>query len=69
MKEKTRALLKEYILSFSMDLSKVKAMELLLRKEKVTTDELVEEIGRIMKESRVVVPVYNEKDYERDVSC
>lgn len=61
--------MKEYILSFSVQLSDVVALNKALKKDKVTTEELVEEIGRIMRDSRVVVPVQNERDYERSVSC
>jgi len=69
MKPATRELLKKYLLSYSMQLSDVVALNKALKKDKVTTEELVGEIGAIMRENRVIVPVYNEKDYERSVSC
>jgi hypothetical protein len=52
-----------------VQLSDVVALNKALKKDKVTTEELVEAIGAIMKENRVTVPVYNEKEYERSVSC
>ena len=69
MKTATRELLKKYLLSYSVQLSDVVALNKALKKERITTEELVEEIGAIMRENRVVVPVYNEKEYERSVSC
>jgi len=69
MKPATRDILKKYILSYSVQLSDVVALNKALKKERITTEELVEEIGTIMRENRVVVPVYNEKEYERSVSC
>ena len=69
MKPATRELLKKYLLSYSMQLSDVVALNKALKKDKVTTEDLVGEIGAIMRENRVIVPVYNEKDYERSVSC
>jgi hypothetical protein len=69
MKPATRELLKKYLLSYSVQLSDVVALNKALKKERITTEELVEEIGTIMRENRVVVPVYNEKEYERSVSC
>lgn len=69
MKPATRELLKKYLLSYSVQLSDVVALNKALKKDKVTTEELVGEIGAIMRENRVIVPVYNEKDYERSVSC
>lgn len=69
MKPATKKILKKYVLSFSVQLSDVVALHKALKKDKVTTEELVEEIGRIMRDSRVVVPVQNERDYERSVSC
>jgi len=69
MKPATRELLKKYLLSYSVQLSDVVALNKSLKKDKVTTEELVEEIGAIMRENRVIVPVYNEKEYERSVSC
>lgn len=61
--------MKEYILSFSVQLSDVVALNKALKKDKVTAEELVEEIGAIMRENRVAVPLHNERDYERSVSC
>jgi hypothetical protein len=69
MKPATRELLKKYLLSYSVQLSDVVALNKALKKERITTEELVEEIGAIMRENRVIVPVYNEKEYERSVSC
>jgi hypothetical protein len=69
MKSATRELLKKYLLSFSVQLSDVVALNKALKKERITTEELIEEIGAIMRENRTIVPVYNEKDYERSVSC
>ena len=69
MKPATRELLKKYLLSYSVQLSDVVALNKALKKERITTEELVGEIGAIMRENRVIVPVYNEKDYERSVSC
>ena len=69
MKTATRELLKKYLLSYSVQLSDVVALNKALKKERITTEKLVEEIGAIMREHRVIVPVYNEKEYERSVSC
>ena len=69
MKPATKDLLKKYLLSYSVQLSDVVALNKALKKERITTEELVGEIGAIMRENRVIVPVYNEKDYERSVSC